>query len=443
MEIDLSGHYNKSRIIRTVWPSMIMLVVTSIYCIVDGIFISNFTGTTAFAAVNLITPPLMIVEALGLMVGTGGSALVAKTFGEHNKRLARKIFSMLTKFAFILGTICGALLIIFMRPLGIMLGAEGEMLDIAVTYGRIYSIGMPFLILQMAYQSFYVTAEMPRLGLKAEIMCGVINIVFDALFVVVFDWGYKGAAYATLLSILFGGLFPLLYFSSRHNSSILHLVKTKFDWKLIHKANMNGLSEMVTNIALSLVSICYNWQLLRYVGEGGVAAYGIMMYVGYIFSAMMQGFTFGIGPVISYNYGAKNYGELRSLLRKSLFLIAIMDFLICILCQSLANPLAEMFVGYDQNLVEFTTHSFRIYSSAFMLWGFSFFGSAFFTALNNGPVSGILAFSRLLVFQMSCVWILPAIFGIDGIWYSWPIAEMMTIILTFSIIIKYRKRYGY
>ena len=443
MKIDLSGHYNKGRIMKTVWPSMIMLLVTQIYSIVDGVFISNFTGTTAFAAVNLVLPALMMIAAIGLMIGTGGSALVAKTLGEGNRRLARRIFSMLTRFAILIGIIVSVLLIVLMKPICIFLGGEGELLDIAVTYGRLYSIGMPFMILQMAFQSFYMTAERPQLGMKVAIACGIINIIFDALFIAVFGWGYIGAAIATVLSLMFGGMFPLFYFSSRKNNSQLHLVRAKFNWRYIGQSNLNGLSEMVAIMALSFLSMCYNWQLLRYIGESGVATYGIMMYVTYIFSSMMQGYNIGISPVISYNYGAKNYSELHSLLKKNLFLILVMDAIICMLCQSLAYPLSAIFVSYDPELLAFTTRSFRIYSSAFLLWGFSYFGSAFFTALNNGPISALLSFARMGIFETSCVWILPLLFGIDGIWLAWPTAEILTIILTFTILIKYRKRYGY
>ena len=443
MEIDLSGHYSKSRIMKTVWSSMIMLLVTQIYSIVDGVFISNFTGTTAFAAVNLVLPALMMVSAIGLMIGTGGSALIAKTLGEDNKRLARRIFSMLTKFAIIVGIIVSVLLILLMRPLCTFLGGEGELLEIAITYGRLYALGMPFMIIQMAFQSFYMTAERPQLGMKVAITCGVINIIFDAVFIVIFQWGYIGAAIATILSLIFGGLFPLFYFSSRRNNSRLHLVRAKFNWQYINQSNLNGLSEMVANMALSFLSMCYNWQLLRYIGENGVATYGVMMYVTYIFSSMMQGYNIGVSPVISYNYGAKNYSELHSLLKKNLLLILVMDTIICILCQTLAYPLSAIFVSYDPELLEFTTRAFHIYSSAFLLWGFSYFGSAFFTALNNGPISALLSFARMGVFETSCVWILPLIWGIDGIWLSWPTAEMLTIILTSFILVKYRKRYGY
>ena len=443
MKIDLSGHYNKVRIMKTVWSTMLMIVITSIYVVIDGIFISNFTSTTAFAAVNLVAPALMMVAALGLMVGAGSSALVAKTLGEGNKRLARKIFSMLTYFAIILGVSFSLLLIIFMRPIVILLGGEGEMLEIAVTYGRLFSICMPFIIISNEFQSLYMTAERPQLGMKVALTCGLINIVLDALFVATFRWGYIGAAIATILSAMFGGIFPLCYFSSRRNDTHLHLVKAKFNWSYIHQANLNGVSELVSNIAYSLVSICYNLQLLKYLGENGVAAYGIMMYVTYIFTALLQGFNIGIAPVISYNYGAKNYGELHSLLKNNIILITIIDIILFIICEVSAPVLSAIFVSYDPELLALTTRAFRLYTSAFLIFGFSYFGSAFFTALNKGPVSASLSFTRTIIFEMASVWCLPLLIGIDGIWLSWPLAEVMTVILTFILLVKYRMRYGY
>lgn len=428
---------------RTVWPSMLMFVITSVYSVVDGLFISNFTGTTSFAAINLMMPVLMVVGALGLMIGTGGSALVSKTLGEGSDYKARKIFSMLVYFSIAVGIVASVLLIVGMRPIALALGADEAMLDTCVLYGRIYSGGITFFILQNAFQALYMTAERPQLGTWLSVVCGVVNIVLDALFVMVLDWGVTGAGLATVLAMAVGGVFPLCYFTSRHNSSRLRLVPAGANWRHIGQACLNGSSEFVSNIAISLCSMCYNIQLMRYVGENGVCAYGIMMYVGYVFVAVLQGYNVGIAPIVGFNYGAKNHPELRSLLRKSLLLIGILDVVLWASCEALSRPLSAIFVSYDTELLDFTVRAFRINMMAILLCGYSYFASSFFTALNNGPVSALISFTRTLVFEMACVWLLPLVLGIDGIWLSWSTSEVLAIVLCAALLWGYRNRYHY
>lgn len=443
MNVDLSAHYSKRLILRTVWPSMLMLLVASVYSVIDGLFVANFTGTTGFAAVNFIMPVLMLVGALGLMVGTGGSALVSKTLGEGLEYKARKIFSMLVYFAIGLGVAMSVLLIVFMPQIAYLLGGRGELLEVAILYGRVYSCGMTFFILQMMFQSLYMTAERPQLGTRISVICGVVNIVLDALFVALFGWGVVGAALATIMSLAVGGIFPLVYFSRPGLTGRLRLVPTAPNWSYIGKACLNGSSEFVANIAISVVSMCYNIQFLRYVGEVGIAAYGIMMYVGYCFVAILQGYNIGISPIVSYHYGAQNHAELKSLLRKSVVLISAIGLLLFVLCEIFAYPFSAIFAAGNAELLQFTVQGFRLNSTAFLLCGLTYLIGAFFTALNNGLVSALISFLRTLVFEMAAVWLLPLVLGINGIWLSWVASEVLAVVLCAALLWGYRGRYHY
>ena len=444
MKVELSGHYGYGRIVRTMTPMVAMMLVTSIYSIVDGFFVSNFAGSTAFAAMNIIWPGLAIVVALGLMIGSGGSALVSKLLGEGRAQKACETFTMLTCVSLVAGICFAVLLFIFMKPLCIALGAEGEMVHFAVTYGRIVTVALPLYLIQMEYQSFYMTAEKPQLGTMMSIICGVLNIALDALFVVVFGWGLTGAAVSTAISLSVGGLFPIFFFFSRRNDTHLRYCgPRKIDFRSLGKACSNGLSEYVGNIAFNIIAICYNLQLMKYIGEAGVTAYGIIMYVGFIFGAVFIGYNMGISQVIAYNYGAGNKAELRSLLRKSLVLIALGEVLLTVVAEVSAPVLARTFVGYDADLTALTTHATRIYMLSFLLCGFNMFTSAWFTALNNGTVSAVAAFTRTLVFELAAVFVLPLLMGIDGIWCAVSVAEVLAFALTVSLILGFRRRYGY
>lgn len=442
MEIKLSESFTYKKLLRFTLPSIIMMVFTSIYGVVDGFFVSNYVGKTPFAAVNFIMPFLMILGAIGFMFGTGGSALVSKTMGEGNPDKANKIFSMLVYCSLICGIVIAVLGFIFIRPLAAWLGAEGEMLDNCVRYGRIILVALPAYILQYEFQSFFVTAEKPQLGLAVTVAAGVTNMVLDALFVAVFPFGLEGAAAATAISQAVGGLIPLFYFA-RKNKSQLKLVKAEFDGKMLLKACTNGSSELMSNISMSIVSMLYNVQLMSYAGEDGVAAYGVLMYVNMIFLAAFIGYSVGTAPVIGYHYGADNRDELKSLLKKSVRIIAAFAIVMLVLAIVLAYPLASIFVSYDAALMELTVHAFMIFSFSFLFAGFSIFGSSFFTALNNGLISAAISFLRTLVFQIAAVLILPLIFDIDGIWYSIVVAEVVSVIVTVIFLLAKRKKYGY
>lgn len=443
-KIQLSDHFSYGRLIRFTLPSIGMMIFTSIYSVVDGFFVSNFAGKTPFAAVNLIMPVLMILNTVGFMFGTGGSAIVAKTFGEGDKEKANRYFSLFVYTAAAVGLILAILGFIFIRPISILLGAEGAMIDNAVLYARIILVALPFNSLQYLFQSFFVTAERPKLGLIVTVSSGLTNIVLDAVLVILLPQEYKlaGAAVATAVAQLIGGIVPLIYFG-RKNSSILRLGGTKYDGRAILKACTNGSSEFMSNVAMSLVSMLYNMQLMNYAGENGVAAYGVMMYVSMIFSGAFMGYSIGTAPIIGYNDGAKNYTELKGLLKKSLKMIGIFGVAMVILAELSAYPLAKLFVSYDAELMELTTSGFKVFSLAFVFMGFAIFSSSFFTALNDGLTSALISFLRTLVFQVSAVIILPKIWGIDGVWFSIVAAEIMAVIFSVIFLVAKRKKYHY
>ena len=442
MKIKLSDHFTYRSLLRFTLPSIAMMIFTSIYGVVDGYFVSNFVGKTPFAAVNFIMPFLMILGAIGFMFGTGGSALVSKTMGEGNKERANRDFSLFVYFSAVTGILIAIIGIIFIVPIAAMLGAEGTMLTDSVTYGRVILMALPAYILQMEFQSFFVTAEKPQLGLAVTLISGLTNMVLDALFVAVFNFGLTGAAAATALSQAVGGIISFLYFLLP-NTSILRLTKTGFNGRSLLKACTNGSSEFMSNVSISLVSMLYNIQLLKYAGENGVAAYGVLMYVSMIFSAAFIGYSIGTAPVIGFNYGAGNDKELKGLLRKSIHIILIFSVCMLIFAECLAMPLSKLFVGYDAELMSLTCRGFRIYSFAFLFMGFAIFSSGFFTALNDGLTSAVISFLRTLVFQVIAVILIPLVLDIDGIWLSIVISEMMAVVVSAVFLAVKQKKFHY
>ena len=431
MKIKLSEHFTYRKLLKFVMPSIIMMIFTSIYSVVDGLFVSNFVGKTALASINLILPFIMGISALGFMIGTGGSAIVATTIGEGNKELANEYFSLLVYVTTIGGIILSISGMLFTPAVASALGAEGELLRDCILYGRISFISMPAFMLQNVFQSFFVAAEKPKLGLGVIITAGVTNMVLDLLFVGLWGFGLAGAAVATVCGEFIGGLFPVIYFA-RKNSSLLQLGKTHLDVRVIVKTCVNGSSELMTNLSSSIVNSLFNIQLMKFAGENGVAAYGTIMYVSFVFVSIFLGYSIGSAPLISYNYGAANHAELKNLFRKSLSLIGISGVAMSIL-----------FVGYDKELLLMTQHAFRIYCLVYLVNGFNIYGSSFFTALNNGLISAVISFLRTLLFQVGAVIVLPMIFGIDGIWSAVTIAEILTLCVTVTFLVKQRGRYHY
>lgn len=442
MKIQLSDHFTYGRLLRFILPSVVMMIFTSIYGVVDGIFVSNFAGKTPFAAINLIMPYLMVFGTLGFMIGTGGTALVSMTLGMGDRKKANALFSMLTYVSIVGGVILTVLSLIFLRPAAILLGATGQMLEDAVTYGVIVQLALTAYVLQYAYQSFCIAAERPNLSLTMTVASGVCNIVLDALFVAVLQWGLVGAAWATAIAQYLGAVIPIVYFA-RPNSSALRLGKCRFDGKALLRTVTNGASELMSNVSMSLVGMLYNLQLLHYAGEDGIAAYGVIMYVNFIFISVFIGFVIGSAPIFGYNHGADNREELRSMFRKSLVLIGLLAVLMTGGGLLLARPLSAVFVGYDPGLLEMTARGFVIYTLSYLLCGFNIFGSSLFTALNNGLVSAVISFIRTLVCQIAAVLILPVFFGLDGIWWSIVAAELVALILTVFCFLHFRDRYHY
>ena len=443
MKIQLSEHFTYNKLLRFVFPSIVMMVFTSIYSVVDGLFVSNFVGKTALASINLILPFLMGLSALGFMIGTGGSAIVAKTLGEGDPKRANSYFSMLVYVTAIGGIILALLGMLLVPSVASFLGAEGELLSNCILYGRISFISMPAFMLQNVFQSFFVTAEKPKLGLAVIITAGVTNMILDLLFVGILGFGLAGAAVATVCGEMIGGLFPVFYFS-RKNSSLLRLGKTQFNGRILMQTCVNGSSELMTNLSSSIVNSLYNIQLMKFAGENGVAAYAAIMYVNFIFIAIFLGYSIGSAPIISYHYGAGNHGELKNLYKKSLQLVGSWGILLFVLAQLLATPLAKLFVGYDSTLLAMTQTGFRIYSLVYIINGFNIFGSSFFTALSNGVVSAVISFLRTLVFQIGAVFILPIVFGgINGIWSSVTVAELLTLCITITFFVRQRRKYHY
>lgn len=442
MGIQLSDHFTYSRLFRFTLPSIVMLIFSSLYGVVDGFFVSNFVGKEAFTAVNFIMPFLMILGAIGFLFGTGGGALIARTMGEGNPELANRQFSLVVYVSLGIGVILTVLGFWLLRPVAAFLGAEGVLLEDCVRYGRVILLANPAYILQYEFQCLFATAQKPKLGLYVTVASGLTNMVLDALFVAVFPWGLEGAAAATALSQCVGGLLPLLYFG-RKNSSRLRLTRTQWMGRALLKVCGNGSSELLSNISMSLVSMLYNVQLLRYAGQDGVASYGVLMYVMLVFQSIFIGYSIGVAPVVSYQYGAKNSVELRGLRQKSLRVIgaaAVLMFAVALLS---AEPLSRIFVGYDAALLDLTLHAFSIYSFSFLFAGFSIFASAFFTALNDGLTSAVISFVRTLVFQVVCVLVFPLIWGVDGIWLAIVGAEMLAVAVSAGFLVIKRKKYGY
>ena len=443
MTIQLSEHFTYKKIFRFALPSIVMMVFTSIYGVVDGTFVSNFVGKTPFAAVNLVWPFLMILGAFGFMIGTGGSALVAKTLGENKKEDANRYFTMLITLVVILGVLLTIIGLIVLRPLSSALGASGQMLEDCVTYGRTLMIFNTAFMLQSVFQSLFITAEKPRLGLIMTVAAGLTNMVLDALFIAVFKWGLVGAALASGLSQCIGGILPLIYFLSSKNDTPLKFVKTKMEGKVLLKACVNGASELMTTVSSSLVSMLYNFQLMRLAGQNGIAAYGAVMYVEFAFVAVFIGYSIGTAPIVSYHYGSENHNEVKNMLQKSFKIMSILGITMMVLAQILASPLAKVFVGYDKQLFDMTVHGFRLFSFYFILAGINIYASSFFTALNNGMISAIISFSRTLGFETLAVIILPIFLQLDGVWLAITVAEICAFVISISFLIAKKEKYHY
>lgn len=442
MKIQLSDHFTYNKLLRFVFPSIIMMIFTSVYGVVDGLFVSNLAGKTPFAALNLIMPFIMILGGMGFMIGTGGSALVAKELGMGEKEKANRHFTLMLCFTVILGIILTVVGLLLVRPVSIMLGATPDMIEHCVSYGSIVIGFTAAFMLQNVFQSFLAAAGKPKLGLAVTMAAGITNAALDALFIAVFKWGLPGAALATGIGQCVGGVLPVIYFL-KPNQSLLRITKTSFELKPLAKACLNGSSELMSNISASIISMLYNFQLMRLIGKDGVSAYGVLMYVQFIFIAVSIGYSIGAAPIAAYNYGAQSHTELKNIFKKSVALMGASGIFLTVLALLLASPLAQLFVGYDPGLYQLTKHAFGFFSFSFLFAGFNIFSSAFFTALNNGGVSAAISFLRTLVFQAASVMLLPAIFGIDGIWWAITAAEIFAFVISAAFLYVKRKKYHY
>ena len=442
MKINLSDHFTYRKLLKFVAPSAVMMMFTSIYGVVDGLFVSNYVGKVPFAAINLVMPFIMILGGIGFMIGTGGSALVSKTLGEGDRKKANRYFTMMIYLSLICGAAASVIGFVFIRPISYLLGATDAMIGDCVEYGRMIFLFTTAFMMQNVFQSFLVTAEKPRLGLLATVGAGVTNMALDAWFIVGLGWGVKGAALATGISQTVGGILPLIYFL-RPNSSLLKITRTRLEGRPVFLAVTNGSSELMSNISASVVSMIYNFQLMKFAGEDGVAAYGVLMYVQFVFIALFIGYAIGSAPIIGYHYGAINHSELKNMLKKSIIIMSISGVIMTLLAQALALPIAKVFVGYDEGLFDMTVHAFRVFSFSFILAGINIFASSFFTALNNGAVSAAISFLRTLIFQSTAVIVLPMIWELDGIWLSITVAEVFALIISVTFLAAKRKKYNY
>ena len=442
MSIQLSDHFTYRKLAAFVLPTIAMMVLTSVYTMVDALFISHYAGEIALAAVNFVFPVIMLLGGLGFMFGTGGTALVAKTFGQGDSTQARRYFTQITLLAALIGCAMATLGILFLPEVCLLLGGTQDIIPDAVLYGRIMLGFLPCCILQCSFQALLVAAEKPKMAFWLSVAGGVTNIALDLLFVVVFDWGLAGAAWATGLSQAVAGLVPVLYFS-RPNDSLLRFVRTGLDVRPMLQACSNGASELVTGVSASFVGMLYNYQLLQYYGENGVAAYGVVMYVAFLFGSIIFGYDMGSNPLFAYNHGAENHAELRNLFRKSLVLITGGGWLLCVAALCLSYPMAYLFVGYNAELTALAQYAFCVFAVYFALHGYNIFASGLFTAMNNGFISALIAFSRTFLFQAAAVLLLPLLFGAGGIWWSAAAAEVLALFISVFLVLRYRKRYGY
>lgn len=442
MKISLSDHFSYRKLLHFCLGPISMMIFTSLYSVVDGIFVSNFAGDVPFKAINYIFPVIMILGAVGFMFGAGGTAVVSKTLGEGDRRSANRYFTLIVTATFVAGAVLAAIFFFLMRPIARLIGATGAVQDDAVTYAHILIVALPFFMLQNLFQSFFITAERPRLGFVFTLCSGLTNIVFDAVFIIGCKLGVAGAAIGTALSQAVGGILPLVYFGCK-NSSVLRFVRFGLNWRVIGRSCVNGSSELLGNIAMSLVSIIYNWQLTRIVGDDGVAAFGVIMYVQFVFVAIFIGYCLGTAPIVGYNFGAQNRTELQNVFKKSMVVLTVTGVAMFVLAEGLADVVAHIFVSYSDELLAMTARGMRLYSVSYLFCGYCMYCSSFFTALSNGLVSAAVSFGRTLVFQLACIFLLPLLLGLDGVWLATPLAELLALALSIAMFAVNNKRYGY
>ncbi len=442
MDIKLSDHFDYNRLIRFTAPSIFMMIFASIYSVVDGFFVSNYVGNIQFASLNLIFPFIMVLSAFGFMFGAGGSALVALTFGSGDDKKANEIFSLIIYTVLIVSTSFAIIGYIVTPQVAKLLGASEEMLPYCILYARISFIGMPFFMLQNAFQTFMITAERPTFGFLITVAAGITNMILDFVFMGVLHMGLGSAAAATVLGQIVGGFIPLIYFIFP-NTSKLRLCKTRFMGYALLKTITNGSSEFLSNVSASIVNMLYNFQLMKFAGELGVSAFGIIMYTNFIFVGVFFGYSMGASPIAGYNLGAENYEELQNVFKRSIRLITIVSIAMTCISELAAKPLTMIFASSQPELLAIAVPAMRIYALSYLFCGFNIFSSSFFTAMNNGKVSAIISSLRLFLFQLVFILVLPIFLGINGIWGTIIAAEVCSLAVTIYFFLKYKNVYHY
>lgn len=441
MQNDISKEFTLPSLIKFTLPTIVMLVFVASYTIVDGIFVSRFVGTTALSAMNIVFPLINILIGLGIMMGTGGSAIIGRKLGEGKEEEARSAFTLVTVFSIIVGLVISALCFLFIQPLSILLGADENLLPYCIAYGRIMMAFYTVSVVQTLFQTLFITAGKPQLGLWLNVAAGLANILFDYVFIVLLDMGIAGAAWGTVSGFLIGGIPALVYFAKPR--TVLYFVKPRWNGRIILQTMTNGSSEMVTNAAMAITTLLFNLAMMELLGEDGVAAITIVLYAQFLFSSAYLGFASGAAPVFSYNYGNRNIPQLKWLFKTCLCIILISSVVCFAFSYLMAVPTIAIFTPKESNTYAITLYGYKIFVWNFLFAGINIFASSFFTALSNGKVSAMISFLRTFVFVAGSILLLPKFLGIDGIWLAVPVAEAVTVLVALFLLAINRKHYHY
>lgn len=418
------------------------MVFMSLYTMVDGVFVSRFAGTAALSAVNIVYPMVSVVVAVGVMLATGGSAIIAKRMGEGKPEQARQNFSYLILAGVLIAVGMAALALVFLKPLLHLLGARGALFELCYAYALPLVFFIPSGILQMLFQTLLVTAGRPMLGLTVTVLGGVANIVLDYLFIVPLQMGIAGAAIATGIGFSIPAVFGLLYFALRR-SGPLCFVRPKGGGKMLLRCCANGSSEMVTNMSTAVTTFLFNLLMMRYAGEDGVASITIVLYTQYLMTAVYMGYATGTAPVFSFHHGSRNGEQLRRLFRISMGFIALCSVATFALALVFAKQVVVIFTPAGSPVFEMALYGFRLFSGSFLFAGVGIFASAMFTAFSDGKVSAAISFLRTFAFIVLALLLLPLAMGLDGVWLAVPLAEVLGFGVSLFFLYRKKKRYCY
>ena len=437
--------YNKPVTLRNILkfavPTIAMSVFMSFYTMADGLFVSNLIGTSALSAINLTAPVIQVVTAISTMLATGGSAVIMKKMGEQKPQEAKEDFTFLILVNVVVGLVMTMLGYFLMETIFGSMALSQEVAGYCTSYLSRYLVFTIPILLMNNFTLYMIASEKATLSLVCSVSGGVLNIVLDYVFIGFLDMGISGAAIATGLGYSVTAVVGLSVFSRK--KSLLHFTKPAFRFKVLANAATNGCSEMATALVTGIITMMFNWTMLHYVGEDGVAAVTIIMYVLMFASSLYTGYSYGVAPMLSYYYGEKNHEKLKKLVSTSLKVIAVISLVTVTASFAATKPLVSIFARPNNPVYDLAVTGNRICTLALFFIGFNIFASGMFTALSNGIVSAILAFSRSFVFMLITMLILPAILGVNGIWLATPAAELMALVLSALMFVKYRKRYQY